>query len=123
MRHPDITRPLVVRTLTESRLGVIIVVHGHGEVIAIGQTKARRGKIWVTWDVARDTHCRIEMLATIRAAAIEYIPLASTRIHPPQAHISWTRADSKRRERVFYANGSIRNIPTGRIGLTLVGRA
>src|SRR5712691_149891 len=90
MRHPDITRPLVVRTLTESRLGVIIVVHRHGEVIAIGQTKASRGKIRVTRDVARDTYCRTEMLATIRAAAIEYIPLPSARIHPSQANSSWT---------------------------------
>src|SRR2546429_6205125 len=94
MRHPDIARSLVVWTPTESRLGIVIVVHCHGEVIAIGQTKASRGKIRVTRDVARDTHRRTEMLATIRAAAVEYIPLPSSRIHPPQAHISWTRADN-----------------------------
>src|ERR1700726_645582 len=120
MRYPDITRPLVVRSLTESRLGVIIFVHHHGEVIAIGQTKASRGKIRVTRDVARDTYRWTEMLTTIRAAAIEYIPFPRSLIHPPQAHISWTRADSQGGERVFYANGSIGDIPTGRIGLTMV---
>ncbi len=46
------------------------------------------------------------MLATIRTVTIEYIPLASARIHPPQAHISWTLADCQGGKRVFYAKQS-----------------
>src|SRR5947209_7786728 len=123
MRDPDIARALVTGSLTKGHLRVIIVVHHHGEVITIGQVETSRGKIRVTWNVARDTHGRTEMLTPISAAAIKDIPLPRAPIHPTQAHISWVLADSQGGEGVFYAGGRIRDIFTGRIGLTMIGRA
>ena len=61
------------------------------------------------------------MLPTIGAAAVEYIPLSGPLIHPTQAHISWIASNSQGRETMFYANRRIRDIATGRIGLTMIG--